>query len=99
MVTVVTRVRIKGGQEAEWDETFSARVRAARKQQGFEIVQLCKPHDAPVERVIVGTWQTRDDWRAWHDDETFQETRRRLEEVDEEQESSDWYEVVVEERR
>jgi heme-degrading monooxygenase HmoA len=99
MVTVVTRVRIRSGQEAEWDRAFTERVHAAREQHGFELVQLCSPQTAPSERVIVGTWQTRDDWKAWHDNEAFQETRRRLEEVDEEQESSDWYEFVVEERR
>lgn len=98
MVTVVTRVRIKDGRSAEWDEAFTERVRAAREQDGFEFVQLCRPEDAQSERVIVGTWQTRENWRAWHEQEAFQETRRRLEEVDEEQEGSQWYEVVVEER-
>jgi heme-degrading monooxygenase HmoA len=98
MVTVVTRVRIKDGQESEWDTAFGERVRAAREQEGFEFVQLCKPEGAPSERVIVGTWQSRANWQAWHEQEAFQETRRRLEEVDDEQAASEWYEVVVEER-
>jgi heme-degrading monooxygenase HmoA len=99
MVTVVTRVRIKDGREAEWDEVFARRVHAAREQQGFEIVQLCRPDDTPRERVIVGTWQTHDDWQAWHDDPAFLETRAELEEIDQESTDSRWYEVVVEERR
>jgi heme-degrading monooxygenase HmoA len=99
MVTVVTRVRIKDGREAEWDEVFAKRVQAARAQNGFEFVQLCRPDDATRERVIVGTWQTHDAWTTWHHDPAFIETREELEEIDQETTQSQWYEVVVEERR
>ena len=99
MVTVVTQIRVKSGREAEWDEVFAKRVQAARDQQGFEVVQLCRADDAPSERVIVGTWQTRDNWESWHHDPAFLETRKELEEVGQESEQSHWYEVVVEERR
>jgi heme-degrading monooxygenase HmoA len=98
MVTVVTRVRIKDGREAEWDEVFGERARAARGQDGFHFVQLCCPEGAPSERVIVGTWDTRENWQAWHRDDAFLETRRQLEEIDEEDEGSQWWKVVVEER-
>jgi heme-degrading monooxygenase HmoA len=99
MVTVVTRVRIKDGRDAEWDEVFAKRVEAARGQEGFDFVQLCRPEGTPGERVIVGTWQTHDDWTAWHEDPAFLETRRELEEIDQESMQSQWFEVVVEERR
>jgi len=98
MVTVVTRVRIKDGQAEEWDSTFGERARAAREQDGFVFVQLCRPQDAPDERVVVGSWQTRENWEQWHDDPAFRETRERLEHVDDERARSDWYDVVVEER-
>jgi heme-degrading monooxygenase HmoA len=99
MVTVVTQVRIKDGREGEWDDVFAKRVQAAREQHGFEFVQLCRPDGAAGERVIVGTWQTHDDWKSWHDDPAFLETREELEEIDQESNRSQWYEVVVEERR
>ena len=99
MVTVVTRIRIKDGREADWDEVFTKRVQAARDQEGFEFVQLCRPDDAGGQRVIVGTWQTHDDWKAWHEDPAFLETRQELEEIDQDSKESQWYEVVVEERR
>jgi heme-degrading monooxygenase HmoA len=99
MVTVVTRIRIKDGREAAWDEVFTKRVQAAREQQGFEFVQLCRPDDSRGQRVIVGTWQTHDDWKAWHEDPAFLETRQELEEIDQDSKESQWYEVVVEERR
>ena len=99
MVTVVTRVRIKDGREAEWDQVFGERAQSAREQEGFVFVQLCRPEGAQSERVIVGTWEAREDWEAWHHDEAFMETRRQLEEIDDEQESSEWWDVVVEERR
>jgi heme-degrading monooxygenase HmoA len=98
MVTVVTQVRLKDGREAEWDEVFAKRVQAAREQKGFEFVQLCRPEGAPSERVIVGCWHSRDDWKAWHEDPAFLETRAELEESNDESGQSRWYEVVVEER-
>jgi len=99
MVTVVTDVRVKGGREAEWDEVFTKRVQAASGQEGFVFVQLCRPEAARGERVIVGTWQTHDDWKSWHEDPAFVETREELEEIEEESGQSRWYEVIVEERR
>ena len=99
MVTVVTRVRIKDGRDPEWDDVFAKRVEAARDQHGFEFVQLCRPNGAPSDRVIVGTWKNYDDWKSWHDDPAFLETRQDLEEIDQESEASQWFEVVVEERR
>ena len=98
MVTVVTRVRIKDGREAEWDEVFSQRVRSAREQPGFVFVQLCQPEGSRSERVVVGTWETRGNWEAWHHDAAFLETRKQLEEAGDEQQSSEWWEVVVEAR-
>ena len=98
MVTVITHIKIRAGDEPEWDAAFRERARAAREQPGFVSVQLCAPIDAMNERVIIGTWSTRADWEAWHANETFVETRRRLEEVDEKSERESWYEVVLEER-
>ncbi len=98
MVTVVTRVRIKDGREAEWDKVFGERAHAAREQDGFVFVQLCRPEASQSERVIVGTWERRESWEAWHTDEAFVETRRQLEEIDDEQAGSEWWDVVVEER-
>jgi heme-degrading monooxygenase HmoA len=99
MVTVITRVRVKDGREAEWDEVFRKRVEAALQQDGFEFVQLCRSEDAPRDRVIVGTWQSHDAWASWHEDPAFVQTRSELEELGDESGDSRWYDVVVEERR
>jgi heme-degrading monooxygenase HmoA len=98
-MTVVTHVRIKEGQEPAWDDAFRERASAAPAQRGFVALQLCIPVDAINERVIIGTWESRADWEAWHDAEPFLETRRRLEDVDETRERTWWHEVVLEERR
>lgn len=99
MMTIVSHVRIKAGEEPAWDEAFRDRARAAREQPGFVSVQLAIPIDAPNERVIIGTWESRADWEAWHAAGPFLETRRRLEEVDEEKQRDWWHEVVLDERR
>ena len=51
-----------------------------------------------VNRVIVGCWHSQDDWKSWHEDPAFLETRTELEESNDESGQSRWYEVVVEAR-
>jgi heme-degrading monooxygenase HmoA len=99
MVTIVSRVRIRSGEEQAWEEAFRERAAAAREQSGFVSVQLAVPVDARSERVIIGTWESREDWERWHRHEAFHETRRQLEEVDDEKEDDRWHEVLVDERR
>lgn len=54
------------------------------------------PTGKPNERLIIGTWESREDWQAWHDDQQFLETRQRLEVVDEKTKDSAWHDVKVE---
>lgn len=98
-MTIVSRVRVRPGEEQAWEEVFRERAAAARDQRGFVAVQLAVPVDAPEERVIIGTWESREDWEAWHGHESFVETRRQLEEVDDEKAQDRWHEVVLHERR
>lgn len=99
MMTIVSHVAVKEGQEPAWDEALRERIAAAREQPGFVAVQMAIPIDAPNERVIIGTWETRADWEAWHNHERFVETRGRLEAVDESKARDWWHEVVLEEHR
>jgi heme-degrading monooxygenase HmoA len=99
METIVTHVRIRVGKEDAWDEAFRERVAAACEQPGFVAVQLCMPHGRTNERVVIGTWQSRDDWEAWHDTPEFRQTRHELEEADPERRAEWWHDVLLEERR
>jgi len=99
MMTIVTHLRIKEGQEPAWDTAFRERVEAAKAQPGFISVQLCIPVDAMNERVIIGTWQSRADWEAWHNADAFRQTREQMEETDTKRRREWWHEVVLEERR
>jgi heme-degrading monooxygenase HmoA len=99
MVTVVTHVVIEEGKEPQWDAGFRERVEAAREQEGWRGVQLCIPLDAMNERVVVGTWETRAAWEAWHASDTFQRTREQMDASEIERRGEWWHEVVLEERR
>ena len=98
MMTIVTHVRIKAGQEPVWDAAMRERIEAAKQQPGFVSVQLCIPVDAMNERVIIGTWETRADWEAWHEDATFVETRKRLEGLEAQPGDQWWHEVILDVR-
>jgi heme-degrading monooxygenase HmoA len=95
MMTVITHVAVKEGSEPEWDAIMRDRLDAARDRRGWLGGQLLIPLEALNERLIVGTWETRADWEAWHEDEAFQEARERLDGLQVAQRESVWYEVLA----
>jgi heme-degrading monooxygenase HmoA len=98
MMTVITRTVLREGAEPEWDEAMRERLETARGRRGWVGAQLLIPLEGLNERVIVGTWETRADWEAWHSDETFRETRERMEGLEERPSSTTWHEVLAEVR-
>jgi heme-degrading monooxygenase HmoA len=97
MVTIVSHVELKPGTEGEWDRAMHERLRAAERRPGWVSGQLLRPIDKPHTRVIVGTWESRDAWAAWHKDAAFRETRARLDGL-EAGPAQEWWHEVVEER-
>jgi heme-degrading monooxygenase HmoA len=95
MMTVITRVSLSSGSEPEWDEAMRERLKAAPEQAGWIGGQLLIPSEGLNQRVIVGTWQSRADWEAWHQDPAFQETRQRMEGLQEGPDEMEWFEVVT----
>ena len=98
MMTVVTQVTLKAGCEPEWDAAMRERLAAARGQRGWVGGQLLIPLDGAHKRAVVGTWESRADWEAWHEDERFLESRKRMDGLQEGRSEMTWYEVVTEAR-
>jgi heme-degrading monooxygenase HmoA len=98
MMTIVTHVRLKEGAEPEWDAAMRERLAAAANRPGWVGGQLLMPLDHLDRRVIVGTWQTRADWEAWHTDPAFAETRERLHGLEDGPAEQWWHEVVLDAR-
>jgi heme-degrading monooxygenase HmoA len=96
MMTIVTHVALKPGSEPEWDTAMRERLSAAADKPGWIGGQLLMPLDSDKmnRRVIVGTWQTRAEWEAWHGDPAFAETRRRLDGLEEGEAEHWWHEVL-----
>jgi len=57
------------------------------------------PLERMNERLIVGTWKTRADREAWHVDDAFQQTRERLEGLEQRPSETTWHEVMLELRQ
>ena len=98
MMTIVTGVRLKHGAEHEWDSIMSERMAAVKTHPGWVGGQLLHPKDEPDKRVIVGTWQTRDDWQSWHEDPLFEETRQKLDGLATGPAEHTWHDVVLDVR-
>jgi heme-degrading monooxygenase HmoA len=94
MMTIVTHVTLKSGTEPEWDAVIRERLGAARNQPGWIGGQLLLPLDHLDRRVIIGTWQTRAHWEAWHGDAAFAATRHRLEGLEAAPRQEWWHEVI-----
>lgn len=94
MMTVITHITLKQGSEPEWDAAMRDRLDSAQEREGWVGNQLLIPLEAPHQRTVVGTWTTRAAWEAWHTDETFLETRERMEGLQEGPSRMSWYEVV-----
>jgi heme-degrading monooxygenase HmoA len=94
MMTIITRVKLRPGSTEQWDYAMHARVVAAREAKGWISAQLLKGVDEPLERAIVGVWDSAEDWASWHDDDAFRETRDQLSGVEEGAQESVWFEVV-----
>ena len=94
MMTIVTNVTLTEAGVDRWDRVMHDRVEAARERPGWVAAQLLTQTDQPLRRAIVGTWDTRADWEAWHADEAFRETREELDGLQTGPAQTVWYEVV-----
>ena len=94
MMTIVTHVTLKEGSEPDWDAAMRERLAAAGARTGWIGGQLLMPLDKLNRRVIVGTWQTRADWEAWHQDPAFEQTRQRMQGLETGEAEHWWHEVL-----
>ncbi len=99
MMTVITHVTIEPGKEAAWDAAFRERVEVVRKQPGWVAVQLCVSAQAANKRTVIGTWETRAAWEAWHTTDVFKRTRSEMEGVQIAERETWWHEVALETHR
>jgi heme-degrading monooxygenase HmoA len=93
-MTVATFVTLREGAEPEWDAAMRERLARAVGRPGFLHGQLLIPLDGLNRRAVVGTWSTRAEWEAWHNDPAFLATRERLDDLQREPSETHWYEVI-----
>jgi heme-degrading monooxygenase HmoA len=87
-------MRLRPGATEQWDRAMHTRVQAAREAKGWISAQLLKGLDDDRDRVIIGVWESREDWAAWHEDEAFRAVRSELADVEEARADSRWFGVV-----
>ncbi|MGK5111483.1 MULTISPECIES: antibiotic biosynthesis monooxygenase family protein [unclassified Geodermatophilus] len=94
----MTTTRVRPGGEAEWDAAVRARFDSARERPGWISGQLLTSDDESSIRVIVGTWESREAWEAWHADPAFLDQRATLQRLEEEGSRVAWFRVVADAR-
>lgn len=95
MVTTVSHVNVRDGADSTWDDVMQQRLEAAGSAPGWVSGQVLKPADGGSKRVIVGTWESRAAWEAWHRSPTFQATREELDALAAGPREQYWHEVTV----
>ena len=98
MMKVLTTSKLRPGGEEEWDAAMRERFESAQRMRGWVSGQLLTPEDEPLSRVIVGTWNSREDWMQWHDDPAFREKRTLLEGLESAPNVTQWFSVVADAR-
>ena len=98
MMTVLTTSKLRPGSQEEWDAAMRERFEYAQRMPGWVSGQLLTPEDDPLSRVIVGTWNSREDWMAWHDDPAFLDKRTVLEGLESAPNVTRWFAVVADAR-
>jgi heme-degrading monooxygenase HmoA len=96
-VTIITHHVLRDETAArEWDAAMYERLGAAQSQPGWIGGQLLRAMNDRMLRRIVGTWESRDEWEAWHGEEAFRETRERLDGLQSRPSETTCYEVIEE---
>jgi heme-degrading monooxygenase HmoA len=93
MEMVTTRVVVNEGAESEWEEVMRDRMAAAESSDGWIGSSILAPEGDRGARLILGLWETRDDWQRWHDAPAFRDTAERLEGLESDTGSPTWHEV------
>jgi heme-degrading monooxygenase HmoA len=94
MEMVITRIAVNPGAEAEWEAVMRDRMAAAEAAEGWIAGYVVAPDDDGSARVIVGLWRSRADWEAWHDDDAFADTGKRLDGLERDPGAATWHGVV-----
>jgi heme-degrading monooxygenase HmoA len=98
-MTVITHHVLRDDAAArDWDAAMYQRLTAARDQPGWIEGVLLRAVNDRMLRTIVGTWESREAWEAWHDEDAFRETRERLDGLQSRPSETTWYEVIEERR-
>jgi heme-degrading monooxygenase HmoA len=96
MKTVITETTVIPGKEKTWDDAFRDRAKAAANQPGLIGLSLLIPVDDEHKRLVVGIWESEDDWAKWHETPDFQRTREMMNRVTESDGPPQWHQVATE---
>ena len=94
MLTVITRVDLAEDVVDEWDAAMRDRMSTAENVEGWVSSAVLRPVDSPHRRVILGVWESRRHWQAWHEDPRFEATRRRLDGLGVDDGDTVWHDQV-----
>ena len=93
MESVITRVGLNDGAASEWEAAMRDRMTAAESSSGWIGGAILAPEGEDNARLIVGLWETRDDWKRWHDDPAFHDTAERLKGLESDTGTPTWHQV------
>lgn len=96
MVTTVSEVNLREGSEAAWDDLMRERLEAVKGRSGWISGQVLKPAEGSgTKRIVLGTWESREAWAAWHHDPEFLKARERLDQLETGRREQWWHEITA----
>lgn len=96
MRTVITETTVTPGHEKDWDDAFQNRAKAAANQPGLIGMSLLIPFEDKYKRVVIGIWESEEDWRRWHQTDAFKRTRETMDAATASDGLPRWHQVATE---
>lgn len=96
MVTTVSEVNLREGSESAWDDLMRERLETVKGRPGWISGQVLKPAEgAGTKRIVIGTWESREAWAAWHRDPGFLDAREQLDRLESGRREQWWHEITA----
>jgi heme-degrading monooxygenase HmoA len=77
-VKILIQRKVKAGKEAELNAIVRELRSYAMHAEGFISGETLRSIDDPSIHLVISTWQSMDDWNAWHNSPKRKEIQKKI---------------------
>ena len=93
-VRIIVERKIKKGKEVELGKLLLELRSRAIKQKGYITGETLRDYDDPSTHIVISTWESVEDWKAWSNRGKRMEVQSKIEELLSEPSKTKIYELI-----